>query len=700
MTSSKPVFLHIMWHQHQPWYVEPGSKRCVMPWVRLHGVKDYYDIAWLSKEYDGWKQTINLVPSLLEQLQRYTDGSLTDEYWELSCKPANHLTNEEKKKILQCFFDAHAPRMIHPFPRYDELFRKRGRSAATAVDRFSEQDIRDLQVWHNLSWIDPIWRENPDLPLRALIKKQKNFTEEDKHQVLDIQNVILKKIIPLHQELYNKGKIQLTCSPYYHPILPLLCDTSIAQVSNPHDPVPEPAFANQEDAEWQVREGVKAFKRIIGADPVGMWPSEGSVSDQACAIMAQEQVSFFASDEAILLQSDFIHGKTPDRSELYRLHRLETAKGEIDCVFRDHGLSDLIGFVYQNRDPKEAAKDFISHLKNIGDNWNDKTPPLVNVILDGENCWEFYARDGHDFLRYFIEGILKEPQVVSTTVPEYRELYPAKTTLKSIHPGSWINSNYRIWIGHQEHNAAWHFLRQAREKLVEKEDQLDEEVRATAWEMLHICEGSDWFWWYGDINSSQHDMLFDHLFRVHLIHLYEQIGEPAPTSLHKPIKQAKKVLEAGGILFRQPTLGRGKQGYYDWVGTQAISTKSGGGAMHQADEFEADIRYGRLNNSLSLHVSFKDKTPLQDQCQIRLNITKPVSKTITITPAKQQDAVKGNNSLEAVIDLNEIGLEEKQEAWFYLEFEPNQEPAFVLPHGGELYLHGYSASNASLHWFL
>ncbi|MGC9328554.1 MAG: glucodextranase DOMON-like domain-containing protein, partial [Candidatus Hinthialibacter sp.] len=180
MSISKPVYLHIFWHQHQPWYVVPGSNRCIMPWVRLHGVKDYYDMARLSRDYDGWKQTINLAPSLLNQIQQYAEGSLTDESWELSQKSAGELTTEEKQKILKTFFDAHAPRMIHPFPRYDELFRKRGRSPKKAVERFSEQDIRDLQVWHNLSWIDPTWRENPDLPLRRLIKKQRDFTEQDK----------------------------------------------------------------------------------------------------------------------------------------------------------------------------------------------------------------------------------------------------------------------------------------------------------------------------------------------------------------------------------------------------------------------------------------------------------------------------------------------------------------------------------------
>lgn len=703
MAQTKPVFFHIFWHQHQPWYVIPGSSQSIMPWVRLHGVKDYYDIAWLSREYEGWKQTINLVPSLLDQIQRYADGSLTDESWTLSQKSARDLTLDEKKKILERFFDAHAPRMIHPFPRYDELLRKRGRSPGKAADRFTDQDILDLQVWHNLTWIDPIWRENPELPLRDLIKKQRDFSEDDKQTILNIQREILKKIIPIHRDLFLQGKIQLTCSPYYHPILPLLCNTAIATVSNPRDPVPDPSFSAPDDAQWHIQEGIADFVRIMGFLPSGMWPSEGSVSDAACALMARNKIPFFATDEGILFRSTFINnGGEQDRSQLYRLHCLETREGKIDCAFRDHGLSDLIGFVYQNWNAKDAARDFISHLKTIGNSWNDKIPPLVSVILDGENCWEFYPRDGHDFLRYLIEGILHDPQIIPTTVPEFRKQYPAEPTLRSIHPGSWINSNFRIWIGHQEDNSAWHFLRQAREALVRKEPKLDETTRRTAWNMLHIAEGSDWFWWYGDINSSAHEMLFDQLFRSHLIYLYEQIGVPVPETLRRPIKQPKKALIGGGILFHQPVINSRRGGYYEWVGTHSIAAASGGGAMHQAkEEVEATLHYGRLNKFLTLYVQFKQETPLRDNCRVQLHITKPLVQSLTISPSPNQDRVKQtDNTFEAIVDLQEAGIDPRQEAWFFLEFEPEGEASFTIPHGSELYLHGYNAANASLYWFV
>ncbi len=703
MPKTSKVFLNMHWHQHQPWYLAPSSREAEMPWVRLHGVKDYYDIAWLSQHFEGWKQTINLVPSLIEQLQAIATGSATDRLLELSRKPADALAPEEKTEVLTRFFDAHAPRMIHPFPRYGELFRKRGKSAANSVDRFSVQDIRDLQVWHNLCWIDPIWREDATLPLVELVRKQRNFSEADKQAVLDLQIEIIRQIVPLHRDLQQQGKLELTCTPYYHPILPLLCDTSIARISNPNDPVPEPAFVYPEDAEWHIREGLRYFEQVMGFRPLGMWPSEGSVSDRACALMAKAGVTFFATDEGILAQSNYIDPPEKwTRNEIHRLHRLQTSEGDIDCVFRDHGLSDLIGFVYQNKDPKEAARDFISHLHAIGKQWPDKQPPLINVILDGENCWEFYPRDGHDFLRYLIEGILADPQIIPTTVPEYRKIHPPEPTLSSIHPGSWINGNYRIWIGHKEDNAAWHYLRQAREVLARNLNDLDESTREAAWKQIHICEGSDWFWWFGDDNYCAHDTLFDSLFRDHLSYLYDLIGLPVPESLKRPIKQPRKVRKGeGGILFRRPVASRNGNGYYDWIGAKSVTAGEGGGAMHQAGEIEARLRYGRLNNTVSFLVQILKGAPLDENTKVELHLTIPDIKTIQLFPSDDGDRTMVDaHRFEGVAELSPTGIDASQEVWFYIQFHPQDAPPFSLPSGSELYLPGYTAANASVYWFM
>ena len=673
-----------------------------MPWVRLHGVKDYYDIARLSQDYEGWKQTINLVPSLLEQLELYTSGQLTDSFLDLSRKPAADLTSQDKQEILNHFFAGFAPQMVHPYPRYDELFLKRGISAAVSEKHFTVQDFLDLQVWHNITWIDPIWRNSPGSPLGSLIQKQRNFTEEDKLTVLQLQFDILKKIIPLHQQLVQQGKIEVTCTPYFHPILPLLCDSSIAQISNPIDPVPKPAFAYPQDAEWHIQNGLAYFEKTMGFRPKGMWPSEGSVSDAACSLMAKSGINFFATDEAILYRSEFY---SPDaglkKETLYQLHQLATPNGPIDCVFRNHSLSDRIGFVYQSWNPKDAAQDFINHIKSLVEGWNKPVPPLVSTILDGENCWEFYPNDGTDFLKYLIESIQKDPQIIPTTVPEFQKKYPAAPTLKSIFPGSWINNNFRIWVGHPEDNAAWHFLRLARERLVEKEAQILSEKKEEAWKLLHIAEGSDWFWWYGDENQSSYEDMFDSLFRNHIAGIYKLLEEDVPEALKRPIKQPKKVERGGGIFFKKPDISSKQKRYYDWVGARRIYIKTSGGAMHQATDSEARLQYGRFDDNLCFTITFEDKTILQKDPKVFIQITKPIIKTIQVNPSTEnsQYAILLNR-MEGIVTLPAPEINSSQEIWFFIQIESPDMPALSIPDKSELYLQGYTAANASICWFI
>lgn len=702
MSKESPVYLHIYWHQHQPWYISPSSDTGLMPWARLHATKDYYDVAYLPRQFEGWKQTINLVPSLLEQVVGYSEGRFTDRSLQLSQKPAAELSPEEKHEILERFFDAHAPRMIYPFPRYHELQRKIGASISERADQFTVQDMRDLQVWFNLVWIDPIWRESPNYPLRDLVDKQRDFTEEDKKAVLDTQKDIISKVVPIHRELHKAGNLELTTSPYFHPILPLLCDSNIAKVSNPYDPVPEPPFQHIEDAEWHIENGLQYFESLMGFRPEGMWPSEGSVSDAACDQMRKAGIRYCATDEEILFRSQPALHSNWQRNDLYKLHRMETPSGEIECIFRDHGLSDLIGFEYQNHDPKEAASEFINHLKTIGKHWTEKTPPLVNVILDGENCWEFYPRDGHDFLKYWIDGILNDEQIIPTTVPEYRKQHPPETTIRSIFPGSWINHNYRIWIGHPEDNNAWSLIREARNKLVEVEDQLTQAQRDEAWRQLYISEGSDWFWWYGDENSSALDALFDELFRSHLARMYECIGIEAPHQLRHSIKSFNPAVVSGGMLYRTPQL-REPEGFYDWLGTRHLPAGGGGGAMHSATATRLDIRYGRTDRGLAFRIRTENNEPFSNRTKIKLVFSKPKPISEDIRPAMssaRDTVVMQPDGLDGIIDLASRDIEPEDEIWFHFEFRDGNGDAFSIPHGNELYLDARTAKNSEVIWFL
>ncbi|MBD3267430.1 hypothetical protein GF373_12245, partial [bacterium] len=385
---------------------------------------------------------------------------------------------------------------------------------------------------------------------------------------------------------------------------------------------------------------------------------------------------------------------------LLKLHRLHTAEGEIDCIFRNHALSDRIGFVYRSWDAKGAANNFIQQIKERFRDWHESTPPLVNVILDGENCWEFYPRDGNDFLNYLIEGILNEPQIHPTTVPEFREQFPPSPSLHSIFPGSWINNNFRIWVGHQEDNAAWHFLRQAREDLAKHEQNVEKSIRQEAWKLLYIAEGSDWFWWYGDDHQSDYGDVFDALFRNHIKRVYTLLGLEPPEALKRPIPQPMITQKGGGILFKEPDVSTPVKRYYDWVGAKKLEVKSGGGAMHQATDVEAELRYGRFDNHLCFTIKLKNSDLLSRNPAISVHVTKPIIKTLPVFPVGK--AGKGNlhdHRFEGVVAFDPSEISSQQELWFFIQIDVEGEPKVTLPSGTELYLQGYTHANACIYWF-
>ncbi len=693
--SQNEIYLHFFWHQHQPWYPGPGTGTCTMPWTRLHGIKDYYDMAYLCKQFDGWTQTINLVPSLIEQILGYVDGSITDRYFQLSQKPADQLTKDEQREIVERFFDAHAPRLIHIHPRYDELFHKRETSGA---QRFTTQDFLDLQVWFNIAWIDPVWYSNPTL--KELMDKQREYDEDDKNELLKLHIEILEKIIPIHKEMNKKGNLELTTTPYYHPILPLLCDSSIAKVSNPKDPVPEPPYMHPEDAEWHIREGKAYFQKIFDFQPNGVWPSEGSVSDEACALLAKAGFNYFATSQDILFRSTWAdQNHKPIHPDLYRLHKLETPGGDLDCIFRDQHLSDLVGFHYANQNAKEAAQNFMRTVKERSNEWNYNFPPLVNVILDGENCWEFYPNDGHDFLKYLIEGIMNDSQLQPTTVPKYREMYPTESpTLTSIYPGSWIAHNFRIWIGHPEDNAAWHYLRQARDEVAHRESTLDQETKDEVWKEIHICEGSDWYWWFGDENSSVHDSMFDEQFRLHLSRIYTLLELDIPEDLKRPIKRITKDHYTGGIFLHPLTLNGKQAGYYDWAGVRAIEFSTSSGAMHQAENHHGALKFGRFQNQLYFQIRFDSLEQIPNNVSVELNITKPSMQSINVSTGQNHCQFDGS-TITFIADLKSAKMQLHQEIWFYLSFQFDEEQHVSIPTTGELYSPAYTAANANPLWF-
>ncbi|MGA2193462.1 MAG: glycoside hydrolase family 57 protein, partial [Nitrospirota bacterium] len=542
-----PLNIAFLWHMHQPFYKDLVTGKYAMPWVRLHGIKDYYDMVHLLRDYPKINQNFNLVPSLVDQIIDYSEKGATGIYLEHSLKPATELDRSEKIFILRNFFLANWDNMIKPYPRYWELLLKRGKDVSDLelgrMSRyFSDQDFLDLQVWFNLAWFDPLFKDN-DQFLKELIQKGRDYDEGEKKLLIEKQREVMKLILPEYREMWDLGRIEVSATPYYHPILPLLCDTEIARVSSPGLPLPQ-RFRHPEDAKEQVSRALRRFNEVFGRRPVGMWPSEGSVSEEIIPIVADEGIGWIATDEEILAKSldivldrDF-SGVSKKPEVLYRPYRALKDGCGVNIFFRDHTLSDLIGFVYSKWDPKNAVDDFMGRLRRIRKDLSQKrSDGVVTIILDGENAWEHYRNDGRDFLCRLYERLSQDDEFVSVTMSRYLEKFPKPDVLPKLWPGSWIGHNFNIWIGHEEDNAAWDAVSKARQDVLEfeQEPDIDREKLKLAWEEIYIAEGSDWCWWYGDDHSSENDREFDELFRKHLVNVYALLGKTPPDSLFIPI---------------------------------------------------------------------------------------------------------------------------------------------------------------------
>ncbi|MFH1441526.1 MAG: glycoside hydrolase family 57 protein [Candidatus Omnitrophota bacterium] len=507
------LYLAFIFHMHQPYYKNLLTQQTDLPWVRLHGVKDYLDMVRILENYPDIRQTFNLVPSLIEQIQDYASKKVKDRYLELSYCPASELTVQEKQFILANFFSINTEKCIAVHPRYYELFLKRENNR-----ELNTQDYLDLQVWFNLSWIDSYFRDNIK-DLKKIVSKARFFTEREKIIVLEKQLEIINNIIPAYKEFSNKGQIEITLSPYYHPILPLLCNTEIAKEANSKTILPQINFSYPEDAGIQIEQAIKFFKSVFGFIPSGMWPSEAAVSRQILPFIERAGIKWIITDEAILFKSL----KTKKRSAqfLYKPYIIKTEEGSLNIIFRDRMLSDLIGFVYHRWNAQDAVNDFMKQLKNIYTDFKNRDL-LVTIAMDGENAWEYYSNDGKDFLGLLYKRLSESEFIKTTTVNEYLKTHPAKDEIKQLSAGSWIYGEFNKWIGSPQKNKAWEQLIKARRAL--NEAKLKDDRLVLAWKQMLILEGSDWFWWYGDDTLGD----FDRLFRMHLANFYSILGARMP----------------------------------------------------------------------------------------------------------------------------------------------------------------------------
>ncbi len=594
---ASPVDLVFLWHHHQPDYRSPRTGRSLLPWVRLHATKDYLDMARRLERHPSLKAAFNFVPSLLDQLEAAAAGA-PDDLFELLARPLSELSAEERAE-LQSRCSAAPRHAFERWPRYLALAGRgdRGRHAAGPV---TDDELLALECWFLLAWIDPLFYGEPEAA-RAL-ERAGGFSPPHRDDLLALHRRLLGEVVPAYRALAERGQIELSASAYYHPILPLLVSLDSARRARPDLKLPAERFESAADAACQIASARARHAAVFGAPPLGMWPPEGSVSPEAAELAVRCGVRWLASDEGVLWQS--LPPGARRREQLYRPWRFATPAGDVALLFRDHELSDRIGFVYHHWNPEEAAADFLARVRRVARESGSERVPLVSVILDGENCWEYYPDDGGPFLEALYSALERAPDIRTRTPAEAVADGAALGALPRLHSGSWIDADFHIWIGHPEKNRAWDLVSRARRALVEAGTTA--ESHAEAWESLFAAEGSDWFWWYGDDHHTRDKAVFDRLFREHLRAAYERSGQASPGWLQVSISGS----EAGPGAYQapiglvRPTIDGRRTHFYEWHAAGHYRLGAGGGAMHHGEGVARELYFGFDNEQFFLRLDF------------------------------------------------------------------------------------------------
>ncbi len=620
----------VLWHQHQPFYKDLVRGQYRLPWTRLHALKDYYGMVRLLEEFPAVHQTFNLVPSLITQIQDYVSGAAQDPFLQVAAKPATELTPEEKRFALQYLFQANPVNVIGRYPRYRELFekfREAGDSPEKAEKYFQPQDFTDLQVLSQIGWFDEYFLEEKEVA--ELVRKGRNYSLDDQSFVMVHERELLARVLPVHAEAARAGRIEISTSPFYHPILPLVCDTNMGAVSTPGLPLPQNRYRHPEDARDQLQRGMDLHENIFGIRPRGVWPSEGSVSEEVLAIAHRLGVQWMATDEGVLGRSlGFFFSRdgsgrlSPEQAhQLYTLYRYESGETEMNLIFRDHTISDLIGFVYSGMPAQDAAANLIHKIKEcaapIVAHGQDA---LVSIILDGENAWEYYPHSGREFLRRFYDALQHDPAVEAVTVSEAIGRHKNVSKLGSLVPGSWIGANFNVWIGAPEDNKAWDYLFHARNFYAQAAASANEQQRKLAYDEILIAEGSDWNWWYGPEHHSANDRDFDELYRKHLSNVYQALGGKPPDYLAQPISgEIGRPSYMPQSAYIHPRVTGDMVRYFEWMGAARYTSDHRSGSMH-GKQFLLDAVYAGIDEQYVYgRLDFLGKVP-EDEFELVVNL--------------------------------------------------------------------------------
>ncbi len=533
--NSKKLSIAFYWHMHQPVYQLSPESDYIMPWTRLHAVKDYLDMLTIIKDYKNIKLNFNIVPILVDSFVRYGELGFHDIHSRITVKPIDDLTDEDKNFIINNFFDANYQYMIMPLKEYDRLIHKY--QFTKDINEFTPQEYSDLMALFNLAWIDSVHQK--DYPeLKTLYKKGSGYTLEDRVKIIEIQRDIIRKIIPAFKKYLKNGRIEVTTSPRYHPILPILVD--IGDVSmNTNGDLPL-TLGMKKDAEAQIKLALETMEQYFGKKPQGIWPSEHCISNKTLKLLSDLGVKWTISDEGVLSNSikfDFVrdfNGNLENPYPLLKVYNYKGNKSNINVIFREAVFPNLISFEYPNHDSERVAIDLYDRIKTIQNKIQNSPDEshLLTIAMDGENCWENYAKDGAVFLNKLYELINNDDTLETVLISDYIEKERHLKEINSIKAGSWINQDFKLWIDEPLKNLAWTYVKQVKDDLenfILKNPDHPNIERAKR--ELYICQGSDWFWWFGEPNDSGHDNIFDYLFRMHIKNIYKLMGQIPPATL-------------------------------------------------------------------------------------------------------------------------------------------------------------------------
>ncbi len=541
-SNALPLNLVIYWHMHQPEYRDLRNGEYHLPWTYLHTIKDYVDMVAHLENNEQARAVVNFAPVLLEQIDDYAqqlDGylhhgkALRDSLLSALADPVLFLDQEKRVHIIKACLRANKERLVERFAIF-KILTEMAEVALQNSERltyYSQQFFADMLVWYHLAWMAETVRTT-DQRIIALMKKGQCFSVRDRHLMIEILNELISGVIGRYKKLAESGQIELSMTPYAHPIVPLLIDIKSTQQAMPDAELP---LTNEypdgwERSRWHMQKGIEVFKRYFGRQPQGCWPSEGSISAETIQLISEMGFKWLASGETVLRNSlqksdiitdDCIH-------EAYQYRDTNSA-----CFFRDDGLSDLIGFKYSNWHADDAVANLIHHLETIAEKCVDKPDAIVSIILDGENAWEYYPQNGYYFLSALYEKLSQHKGIRLTTYSEYLASHKTRKPINEIVAGSWVFGTFSTWIGDKDKNRAWDMLVDVKKVYdrVINEGQLSGEEYELARLQLATCESSDWFWWFGEYNSAESVAAFDEQYRLHLSNLYQLLKVEPPEYL-------------------------------------------------------------------------------------------------------------------------------------------------------------------------